>query len=358
MAGETRLLVLGGGAQGRVIATDLASALPRATVTVADLRDPGLAGHGNLRWREADLADASALVALIAAHDLVVGALPSSLGFAAMRAAIAARRPMVDVSFCAEDSRSLDAEARRAGVTVIPDCGLAPGLSHLCVGFAAAGETPDEVIIDVGGVADDPLEPYGYVVTWSLGDLEEEYRRPARIVREGKVQAVPALSELTVEDVPGGGPMEVFLTDGLRTLLETLPGVPTMVERTLRWPGHVAAIRPLLDSGRLIEELGARCRSHPPRDLVVLRIRVRRGAGVREIRLVDRYDPASGLTAMARTTALTTSACAQIAAEGGFREPGVHPLENIGRDPAAFRRIVERLGRHHVHLVIDDAGSA
>jgi saccharopine dehydrogenase-like NADP-dependent oxidoreductase len=357
MAGGMKLLVLGGGAQGRVIATDLATALPHARVTVADLRDPQLGGPGNLRWREADLADAAALAPLIAEHDRVVGALPSSLGFAAMRAAIAAGRSMVDVSFCAEDSLALDAEARRAGVTIVPDCGLAPGLSHLGVGFLAAGETPDEVIIDVGGVAEDPTRPYGYVVTWSLADLEEEYRRPARIVRGGRALSVPALSELTIENVPGVGPMEVFLTDGLRTLLETLPGVPVMVERTLRWPGHVAAIRPLLDSGRLVEELGQRCRANPPRDLVVLRVRVRRGSRVRELRMVDRYDPASGLTAMARTTALTTSACAQIAAEGGFPEPGVHPLENIGRDPAAFLRIADRLARHRVRLVVADGGA-
>jgi saccharopine dehydrogenase-like NADP-dependent oxidoreductase len=350
-----KVLVLGGGAQGRVIASDLARALPASSITVADLRDPGLGARSNLRWEQADLADAAGLARRMAEHGLVVGALPSHLGFAAMRAAIEARRNMVDVSFCAEDALALDADARRAGVSIVPDCGLAPGLSHLCVGRAAAEGLPDEVIIDVGGMAEDPSRPYGYVVTWSLPDLEEEYRRPARIVRDGRMQSVPAFSELVEEEIPGAGRMEAFLTDGLRTLVETLPGVPSMVERTLRWPGHVAAMRPLLAEGRLVEELRSRCTLDPPRDLVVLRVRVRKGERVIERRMVERYDPATKLTAMARTTALTTSACAQIAAEGALADPGVHPLERVGRDEKRFDAIVAKLAERGVKLLGGEA---
>jgi saccharopine dehydrogenase-like NADP-dependent oxidoreductase len=345
-----KMLVLGGGAQGRVIASDLARSLPGAEVTVADLRDPGVSGAPNLRWQEADLSDPRRVVGLMSAHDLVVGALPARLGFAAMRAAIEARRDLVDVSFCAEDVLPLDAEARRAGVTIVPDCGLAPGLSHLCVGRAAAGGAPDEVIIDVGGVAEDRSRPYGYVVTWSLADLEDEYVRPARIRRDGRPLVLPAFSERVVEEVPGVGAMEAFLTDGLRTLLETMPGAASMTERTLRWPGHVEAIRPLLAAGRLVEELRARCTLDPPRDLVVLRVRVRRGDHRDEVRLVDRYDPATRLTAMARTTALTTSACAQLAAAGGLKLPGVQPLERVGGDPRRFEAITATLARRGVRL--------
>ncbi len=351
-----RILVLGGGAQGRVIGGDLARALPAADVTLADLRDPGIGGLPNLRWEAADLSDAAALVRRIAAADLAVGALPSHLGFAAMRAAIEARRPMVDVSFCAENPLELDAGARRAGVAIVPDCGLAPGLSHLCVGRAAAEGLPEEVVVDVGGVSEDPRRPFGYVVTWSLADLEEEYRRPARVVRNGRAEFVPAFSERVVEDIPGVGAMEAFLTDGLRTLVETLPGVHSMVERTLRWPGHAEAVRPLLEEGRLVEVLRERCTEDPPRDLVVLRVRVRRGEHLVERRLVERYDPASRLTAMSRTTALTTSACAQLAAAGGLAEPGVHPLERVGRDPRRFDAILASLAARGVRLTAERDG--
>jgi len=345
-----KILVLGGGAQGRVVAHDLARARASDTITVADLRDPGFTAPSNLRWEPADLADAGALARIIAGHDLVVGALPSHLGYAAMRAAIDAGRNMVDVSFCEEDSLALDADARRAGVSIVPDCGLAPGLSHLCVGRAAAEGRADEVIIDVGGVAEDPSRPYGYVVTWSLPDLEQEYLRPARIVREGRARSVPAFSELVVEEIPGVGRMEAFLTDGLRTLVDTLTDVPSMVERTLRWPGHVAAVRPLLEQGRLVEELRARCSESPPRDLVVLRVRVRHDARWSERRLIERYDPASRLTAMARTTALTTAVCAGLAAESRLAGPGVHPLERVGRDERTFDAILEGLAGRGVRF--------
>ena len=112
-----------------------------------------------------------------------MGALPSRLGFGAMQAAIEARRPLVDVSFTSEDPLALDGDARRAGVAIFPDCGLAPGLTHLCAAHATMVGTPDEITMYVGGVAQDRTRPYGYVVTWSIEDLLEEYVRPARVVR-------------------------------------------------------------------------------------------------------------------------------------------------------------------------------
>src|SRR5438034_6371455 len=129
-----KILVLGGGAQGRVIAADLARSLPDASIHVADVREPALPTLPNLEWIEADCSDSGAVVRRMRDHDLAVGALPSRLGYQTMRAAIEARRNLVDVSFSAEDPLTLDADARRAGVTIVPDCGLAPGLSNLVAG--------------------------------------------------------------------------------------------------------------------------------------------------------------------------------------------------------------------------------
>ena len=344
------ILVLGGGQQGRVIATDLARALPRSRVTVADLKRPALAVLGNLDWTEFDAGDATALARLIAAHDLVVGALPSRFGFAAMRAAIDARRPMVDVSFSAEDPLVLDEAARAAGVALVPDCGLAPGLSHLLVGHAAMHGLPDEAIIYVGGVARDASRPYGYVVTWSLDDLLEEYVRPARIVKDGAPATVPVFSGLERIHVDGAGEMEAFLSDGLRTLVTTIPGILDMSERTLRWPGHVERIRPLVDSGRFLDEMRAKCVADPPDDLVALLVRVRRGARWERAGLVDRYDAASGLTAMARTTALTTAAVTRLRAGGLALSPGVQPLELAARVPGVWDGVRAILATHGVAL--------
>jgi saccharopine dehydrogenase-like NADP-dependent oxidoreductase len=342
------ILVLGGGQQGRVIAGDLARSLGSARVTVADVREPKLAPHSNLRWLAADLSDTGAIAKLMHAHDLVVGALPSRFGWGVMQAAIEAKRPLVDVSFCAENPLLLDAAARAAGVPILPDCGLAPGLSHLCCGHAAALGALEELVIYVGGVAEDPSRPYGYVVTWSLEDLLEEYLRPARFVRGGKPATLPVFSELETLEVEGAGTMEAFLSDGLRTLMDTLPEVPEMSERTLRWPGHAAAVKPVVASGRFLEEFRTRCAADPPRDLVAMVVRARWKNRAARMTLVSRWDDGESLTAMARTTALTTSVTAQLVARGGAREPGVHPLERVARDGDAHRFIVDEMARRGV----------
>jgi len=354
-----KILILGGGHQGRVIATDLARALDTAQIVVADVRQPALPALGNLSWTPADLSDPASAVRLMARHDLVVGALPSRLGWAAMRSAIEAGKDMVDVSFSAEDPLALDSEARAAGVAILPDCGLAPGLSHLIAGHSAVARgTPDEIVIYVGGVAQDRNRPYGYVVTWAVEDLLEEYVRPARIVEDGRPVTVPVFSGLETLQVEGVGAMEAFYSDGLRTAIQTLPGVKRMAEKTLRWPGHVEAVKPLVAAGTLLEEFRARCEFSPPEDLVVLLVRVRRGDKMEEAQLVDRYDPATGLTAMARTTALTTSAVAQWVASGPRITRGVRPLERVAAEPGAFDAICGALEKHGVRLNWREAAGA
>ncbi len=342
---------MGGGAQGRVIAADLARTLPQARVDVADVREPRLPALPNLRWVQADLGETDEIARRLEGYDLGVGALPSRLGFRAMRAAIAARRSLVDVSFCLEDALTLDADARAAGVAILPDCGLAPGLSNLVVGRGLATRgTPDQITIMVGGVAQDCSRPYGFVVTWSLEDLYEEYLRPARVVRDGERTTVPVFSGLERVHVDGVGEMEAFYSDGLRSLLQTVPGVRDMGEKTLRWPGHADAVKPLVACSRLVEEFRAKCVADEPLDLVAFVVRMRWGKRGETVTLVDRYEPATRLTAMARTTALTCSVCAQLAAGGGVRETGVLPLERLARDEAASRFLHERLAERGVRL--------
>jgi saccharopine dehydrogenase-like NADP-dependent oxidoreductase len=144
--------------------------------------------------------------------------------------------------------------------------------------------------------------------------------------------------------------MEAFYSDGLRTLIHTLPGVRDMGEMTLRWPGHVEAIRPWLHAGTLREELYQRCTLDPPRDLVALVVRAWWEAGGEEITMVDRYHPATGLTAMSRTTALTTSAVARLAAAGGLGDAGVRPLELIARDQGACRFVLDAVAARGVRF--------
>jgi saccharopine dehydrogenase-like NADP-dependent oxidoreductase len=279
----------------------------------------------------------------MARFDLVVGALPSRLGFAAARAAVAARRSMVDLSFFAEDPFRLDRDARRAGVVFVPDAGLSPGLSNLLVGhLAPPNRPPRRVEIRVGGIAARRAEDY--VVTWSVDDLIEEYTRPARIRRRGRLVSVPALSGVEPVRVPGVGMLEAFFSDGLRTLLRTIPA-RDMAERTLRWPGHAGRMATLRDLGFFdapasTAEILRRAwtRGHP-KDLVVLDVVV----DSRRATLVERAR--GGLTAMTRTTALTCAAVSELVAGGGVTARGVVPLEQLGADPSSYAALRRALGR-------------
>ena len=347
------ILVMGGGQQGRVLAEDLARSLPQARITVGDVREPVFSAElPNLRWREIDMSAPDAAARLLHEHDLGVGALPSRFGFATMQAAIDAKRPFVDVSFSAEDPLTLDRDAARAGIAIVPDCGLAPGLSHLLVGDAMTKHgVPAEIEILVGGVAQDKARPFGYVVTWSIYDLLEEYTRPARWVRDGQFVSEPVLDVVESFDVPGVGAMESCVSDGLRTLLTTASSVRTMAEKTLRWPGHVAAIKPILADGTFLDVFKRDCIVDPPEDLVALVVRAKWKNGREHTHVMtDRYDPKTGLTAMARTTAFTTAVTARLAAEGGIRDKGVLPLERVAREPAATKFILDEMGKKGVRF--------
>jgi saccharopine dehydrogenase-like NADP-dependent oxidoreductase len=274
------------------------------------------------------------------------------LGGGARGKVIAARRTLVDVSFCTEDPLALDADAKRAGVAIVPDAGLTPGLSNLFIGRAVAERgAPEAITICVGGVAQDPSVPYGYFVTWSLDDLLAEYTRPARIVRDGKSVTVPVFSDLESMRVEGAGELEAFNNDGLRSLIAIVPGVRDMAEKTLRWPGHAAAVQPLVREGRFLEEFRARCVAEEPGELGAFVVRSRWADGRRqEVTMVDRYDPATRLTAMSRTTALTTAVTAQLVASGGLERSGVLPLDFVAQDERACRFVLDGLAGRGVRL--------
>jgi len=193
----------------------------------------------------------------------------------------------------------------------------------------------------------------------------DEYTRKARIIRNGKRVDADVLSELEILDFPGVGTLEAFLTDGLRTLLDTLRDVPDMWEKTLRYPGHAAKISTLKDLGFFEEEKVAvgNAEVSPRRlavklltdrlvrpdicDIVAMRVDV---SGVKDgksssrvYHLVDRCDRKHGITAMARTTAYPASIVAQLMAEKAIKTTGVIPPEKLGMDDEVFERLRSEL---------------
>jgi lysine 6-dehydrogenase len=357
MLSPMRAVVLGGGVVGEAVAWDLTRVAPVADVTVVD-RDAGrldvLAGRLGVRTRLADLRDASVVGRLVEEADVSIGTLPSTMALPVIQTLARLGRRHVDVSFLADDPRAHDAEARAAGATILYDCGVAPGLSHVLVGEAAR-HLVSEVrgVIDVGGLPVDPRPPFLYKAPFAAADVIEEYTRPARLVRDGRACTLPALSEPETIEVPGVGPLEAFNTDGLRSLVDTVPA-DALVERTLRYPGHLAAMRVLSDAG-FFDTMPIRAGEHlisprqltaallfpqwqyepGERDLTVLRVEVsgRDAEGEAYMttwRLVDRPGPDSPLSSMARTTGCPAAICARWLAEGRVTETGILPPERLG----------------------------
>jgi lysine 6-dehydrogenase len=300
----------------------------------------------------------------------VLGALSSTLGLQTLSAVIDAGKSYCDISFMAEDAGTLDDAARRRGVTAVVDCGVAPGVSNLLAGYAASVLDPCERIdIFVGGL---PLErrwPFQYKAGFAPHDVIEEYTRPSRVVENGRVVVKEALSDPELIDFPGVGTLEAFNTDGLRSLADTL-SVPWMKEKTLRYPGHIELMRVLRHIGLFSKEpiavgdtqvrpLDVTAALLFPKwffeqgeaDLTVLRVASEGMRAGRRMRLVwdmlDRYDPATGLRSMSRTTAFAATSMLTLMADGRLHRSGVLTPETAAREPGlaeAFLREYERRG--------------
>lgn len=372
----TKAIVLGGGMVGSVIARDLARE-PGWHVTVADVRASALerleATFG-LHTVRADLADAATVRRLVADFDVVVGALSSTLGLQTLRAVIEARKPYCDISFMAEDATELSSLAERAGVTAVVDCGVAPGLSNLMVGWGAAQlDACERVEIYVGGLPVMRRWPYQYRAGFAPADVIEEYTRPARLVEHGKLVVKEALSEAEPIDFAGVGTLEAFNTDGLRSLVHTLAGVPEMREKTLRYPGHIELMRVLRHTGMFgkepIEVAGQKVRpldvtaalmfpkwtfDEGEADLTVMRVIVagtRDGAARRfQWDLLDYYDRETNVRSMSRTTAFPAAVMTRWLVEGKVRRPGVHPPELLARQTELLDDMLKELAHRGVKV--------
>jgi saccharopine dehydrogenase-like NADP-dependent oxidoreductase len=319
------------------------------------------------------MADYDGLIETLKGFDLAMGFLPGNLGYRLIEACIDSRRDLVDVSYMPENPLTLSTEATKAGVTIVPDCGLAPGISNILVGHVAK-ELDDvkSVSIMVGGLPEKPVPPLGYVITWSLESLIDEYTRKAGIVTRGKAVEVEALSGLEEVKFPKVGKLEAFHTDGLRTLQYTMKNVDEMSEKTLRYPGHAEKIK-LLDALGLFEEgridvegvdvsprklavkLLARKLWRPEvRDIVALKVDVsgiKKGRKMRYVyHLLDYFDEKRKITAMARTTAYPASIIAQLILRKAAKMKGVVPPEKIGADNELFGLFSKELKKRGIKI--------
>jgi lysine 6-dehydrogenase len=353
-----RAAVFGSGLMGSAIAQDLVSSNDVDQVTVYDVDRNRLnelartERSSKLSAKVHDVRRVPETVKLLRAFDVGIGALPHDLCEYAIKSSIQAGVNFVDLIFgWRYEETKVHAAAKRKGITIVPACGLAPGLSNiLAMAGAEAMDRVDEVRLKVGGIPEKPKPPLNYRIVFSFEAVLEEYFRKACIVKNGKPAYVPALSGLeTVRFPPPIGECECFYTDGLSTLIRTMKGVKEMDEKTIRWPGHVAQIQTLIECGLLDESpvkyddqlivprrfvartISDRIQLGKEKDLTLLRVDVKGRTGSRRVHqryeMIDHYDTKNKITSMARTTAFPCSIAAQLLASGAVAENGLVPPE-------------------------------
>jgi len=351
-----KVLVLGAGRVGSLIATDLAKDF-KVVICDNDIKTRQLAEDSpNIQVSIADLSISALVRMMIRRHDpdLVVGALPSVLGFQTLKTVIDCGKNYVDISFMSEDPMVLDDTAKEKDVTAIIDCGLMPGIGNMIAGhFTQELEDCHTIRIYVGGIPANPVAPFNYKAPFAPSDVIEEYTRPARVMVDGKqvvFEALTGVESISFFVDTEFAMLEAFNTDGLRTLL-TL-GVPNMVEKTLRWPGHADLMRMLRDEGMLEdpEWLYKYWQYSDPleHDITFMRVEAK-GIGdgdddLLTFNLIDRYDDKTGNRSMSRTTAFPCTIVSRMVLDGTISDTGVIAPETLGKDPSMFHFIMTELG--------------
>lgn len=342
------ITVVGAGSIGSIIARYLSGKHEVALIDKDSERLRGVSGVVQLSGTIEDHAET------LDKSSVVVVALPGSIAYGVVEKLVADGRKVVDISFSEQDPMELGSLAEKSGALLVPDAGFAPGLSNILAGRLHSTGTFSSIEIYVGGLPQVREGPLEYSVTWSVEGLIDEYTRPARIVRGGKIVDIDPVDDITCYNLEGLGEFEAFYSDGLRTLLATLDGVD-MFEKTLRYPGHMEKIRFMRDLGlfsdqpagnsiprEITGELIRKSGSDSP-DICIL---VVRGIGRenREYMCIDRADEKQGISSMSRMTGYTAAVIAEAVDSGLIHGKGVIPPEFIGRDDAAFNFIREHLG--------------
>ncbi len=348
------LTVVGGGAIGSTIARYLAT---RDDVNVVDSNEGALKninGVNKLVGRPGDH------MGKIRDSKAVVVALPGSVSNNVVKQLLEEGNSVVDVSFSEADPMELDSLAKGSGAKLVPDAGFAPGLSNILAGKLHSTGKFNRIEMYVAGLPRNPRPPLGYTVTWSVEGLIDEYTRPARIIENGKLALKDPLADISAFHMEGVGDFEAFYSDGLRTLLKSMPGVD-MFEKTLRYPGHLEKVKFLRDMGYFSDTPvdGVTARKASETILEKLRtgeedfcILVVRGVGREtvEYSCVDYYDTSSGTSSMGRMTGYTAAIVAEAMAAGKVQGTGVVPPEKIGYSEDAFSFVRSRLSEVGIRI--------
>ncbi len=356
------IIVLGAGLVGGVMARDLAV---HHDVTCVDISNENLSKLKNIKTICEDISNTKKLKSLIADFDLVIGAVPGFMGYKMMRDVIESKKNIVDISFYPEDPFGLDKLAKQNKVIAIMDCGVAPGMGNIIFGYHDKNMKITDYECLVGGLPEKREWPYEYQAVFSPIDVIEEYIRPARYVQNSSLIIKEALSDTELVNFDEIGTLESWNSDGLRTLIKTMPHVPNMIEKTLRYPGCVEYLKVLRESGffsydeidvngHVIRPIDMTAKLLFPKwkmkegdkDFTVMRIIIKGFENHKQVEyqynLLDKFK--DDTISMARTTGFTCTAVANLVINQKYNQIGISPPEYLGNHFKEIKDYLEKRG--------------
>jgi len=369
-----KIIILGAGMVGKAIAIDLCKKYKVKSVDIDQQSLSFLSQNYPVETEILDVADEKLLSQAIKDYDLVISAVPGFLGLQTIEKVIQSKKDLVDISFLPEEVSHLNKIAKEHDVTVIMDCGVAPGVPNIIAGYYNERMKINNFEYMVGGLPKLRKFPFEYKAPFSPCDVIEEYTRPARYVENGREVVKPAMSDIELMEFDHVGTLEAFNSDGLRSLIHTLSNIPNMKEKTLRYPGHIQMIKALKAAGFFNKEpMKVKEQEFIPFDITteilfkdwklnpedeeftIMRIIMQgeEDSVNKEISydLYDVYDPINKISSMARTTGFTATAAANMILNNVFNEKGVFPPELVGKNSACFTYILNYLKERNINYV-------
>ena len=362
---DLNYLLLGAGLQGTAIAFDLLHQAPGTDqLVVVDASRANLVAlekrlaDDRLKTVCADVRDAGAMTQLMEAADVAVSAVNYWFNATLAEFAVEGRAHFLDLggnNDIVAKEFELDGRAAAQGVSIIPDCGLAPGLAGILGYWLVDGlERAESLKLRVGGLPANPLPPMNYKVVFSVQGLINEYIEPAVVIRDGRLKTVPSLSELETVTFPEPfGELEAFQTSGgTSTLPRTLDGrVPNLDYKTIRYKGHCAQFRLLAELGladskprefkegkvaprEMLARLMQEKLDLPGEDVVLLLAEAEgwtadQKAVRKTVRIIDHHDRTNDISAMMRMTGYPAAIIAWMLATGEIKAPGARCQELV-----------------------------
>ncbi len=373
----SNIIIFGAGLIGRAIALDLAT---NHTITCVDVNKQALARikkeNADVVTVNFDLNEEKDYSQIVEGFDLVVSTMPGYLGFNTLKKILLAEKNVVDASFFPENCFDLDHLAKKNNVFAVVDCGLAPGMDNIILGYLDTKMEVNKFECLVGGLPVKRHWPFNFKSLFSPIDVIQDYTGPARYVENGEIVVREALSDCELMDIKRVGTLEAFNTDGLRTLIKTMEHIPYMKEKTLRYPGHCEYIQVLKSSGFFSTEpveinglefspleVSASILENTwklgnnEEEFTVVRTTIEgdeNGKKRRYIyRMLDKTDKESSISSMARSNGYTASAVVNYVVQNKLPN-GVSAPETLGAIDGAYKFILDYLKERNIDYRVEE----